>query len=287
MESDTPADYIRANFRPEDRLAVVLIQKSSGSVAQRISTAERIASDDVQAWLHYLNSEKKTDVYISMNVLSPDARGRTKADVAEIRHVYLDIDKNGPNVIQGLQGRTDVPLPNHIIESSPGKYQAIWRVEQFDKKDAEALMRSMVREFGADPAATDCSRVMRVPAFENHKYGAPHLIAVENLTNEVYTPSQFPRYRDEDLSWTNPGPATGRWQASISKRSQSEHDWAYALRALARGDEPDEVARAIAAYRPDKANPQYYSQHTVEKAIAALNRSGGLRHATAASVPER
>jgi len=167
MESNTARDYIRANFRPEDRLAIVLIQKSSGTVTQRISTAERIASDHVQAWLRQVNSEKKTDVYVSMNALHPDSHGRTKADVAEIRHVYLDIDKNGADIIQDLQGHTDVPLPNHIIESSPGKYQAIWRVEHFEKDQAEALMRGMVREFGADPAATDCSRVMRVPGFDN------------------------------------------------------------------------------------------------------------------------
>jgi hypothetical protein len=137
MQNNTATDYIRANFRPEDRIAIVLIQNSSGSVAQRISTAERIASEDVQAWLHHVNSEKRTDVYISMNVLSPDAHGRTKADVAEIRHVYLDIDKDGRSVIQELRNRTDVPTPNHIVESSPGKYQAIWRVEQFEKDQAE------------------------------------------------------------------------------------------------------------------------------------------------------
>jgi hypothetical protein len=286
MRNNTARDYIRANFRPEDRLAIVLIQKSSGTVTQRISTAERITSDHVQAWLRQVNSEKKTDVYVSMNTLHPDSHGRTKADIAEIRHVYLDIDKDGRSVIQEVRKRTDVPTPNHIIASSPGKYQAIWRVEQFEKDQAEALMRGMVRELGADLAATDCSRVLRVPGFENHKYGAPHLITVETLTNEIYTPSQFPSY-PENLSRPNAEPATGKSRASTSKRSQSEHDWAYALRAIARGDEPEEVTRAIAAYRPDKSNPQYYAQHTVEKALAALNRTGECRYVTAASDPER
>jgi hypothetical protein len=167
VESAIAADYIRANFRPQDRLAIVLIQKSSGTVTQRISTAERIASDHVQAWLRQVNSEKKTDVYISMNSLRPDSHGRTKADVSEIRHVYLDVDKDGRSVVQEIRDRTDMPTPNHIIESSPDKYQMIWRVEQFEKDQAEALMRGMVRELGADPAATDCSRVMRVPGFDN------------------------------------------------------------------------------------------------------------------------
>jgi hypothetical protein len=70
--------------------------------------------------------------------------------------------------------------------------------------------------------------------------------------------------------------AIGREDVKKDAGSQSERDWGYALRALARGDEPDEVARAIAAYRPDKPNPKYYAEHTVEKALAALNHGREL-----------
>ena len=53
--------------------------------------------------------------------------------------------------------------------------------------------------------------------------------------------------------------------------SQSEHDWAYAKRALARGDDPEEVIRRIADYRAtDKHDPAYYARHTVEKALTEL-----------------
>lgn len=286
MDTKRAKDYIRCNFRQQDRLAVVLILRSSGTVTQRISTAERIASDEVQAWLRHVNSESKAEVYVSMNALKPDANGRTKTDVAEIRHVYLDIDKNGRKVSQELRHRADVPTPNHVIESSPGRYQAIWRVEQFGNEQAEALMRGMVREFGADPAATDYSRVLRLPGLENHKYDTPHLITVENLADKVYVPSQFPSFRD-DLAWTRSESVAPRSKSAVSKTSQSERDWAYALRALARGDEPDEVAPAIAAYRPEKPNPKYYGEHTVEKAPTFLNRSGGDRRTASVGDPER
>jgi hypothetical protein len=54
-------------------------------------------------------------------------------------------------------------------------------------------------------------------------------------------------------------------------KSQSEHDWAYAKRALARGDDPEVVIQRIADYRADdKANPKYYAQRTVTKAQASL-----------------
>src|SRR5450432_4365317 len=123
MEKHVAKDYIRANFRDEDRLAVVLVHRRSGHVTQRIGTAERIASDPFQAWLRYMNREKN-EVYIAMNVLNAEARGRTKADIAEVRHVYLDFDHNGDEALKSMKERGDPPAPNHIITSSPGRYQA-------------------------------------------------------------------------------------------------------------------------------------------------------------------
>jgi hypothetical protein len=64
--------------------------------------------------------------------------------------------------------------------------------------------------------------------------------------------------------------------------TQSEHDWAYAKRALARGDDPEEIIRRIADYRAnDKHDPEYYARHTVTK---ALNDLSGTR--TAAEEPK-
>jgi hypothetical protein len=54
--------------------------------------------------------------------------------------------------------------------------------------------------------------------------------------------------------------------------SQSEHDWAFAKRALARGEPLEEVIRRIAQYRAAyKSNPLYYARYTVEK-VANLFR---------------
>jgi hypothetical protein len=53
-----------------------------------------------------------------------------------------------------------------------------------------------------------------------------------------------------------------------------EHDWAFAKRALARSNDPDEVIRQIAQHRAsDKPNPEYYPRLTVTKAAAELNNS--------------
>jgi hypothetical protein len=67
-----------------------------------------------------------------------------------------------------------------------------------------------------------------------------------------------------------PGPR--RTRAGESALSQSEKDWAYAKRALSRGESPRDMILAITYYRQDqKPNPHYYAKLTVEKAIAALS----------------
>jgi RepB DNA-primase from phage plasmid len=287
MDKQSAPKYIRANFRSDDRLAVVLIQKSSGSVIQRLSSSDQIASDDFQRWLRYMNREKH-EVYVSMNALHSGARGRTKADVDEVRHVYLDFDVKGDEAVQALRSREDLPTPNHLIESSPGKWQVVWRVEGFDKDQAEALMRGMVQELGADPAATDSSRVLRVPGFYNHKYSTPHFVRVQNLTDEVYHPSRFPDYPDDRRSARMAHVSgVGQSRAAEVGVTQSERDWAYANRALARGDDPEEVIRAIEEYRSDKSNPGYYARHTVEKALQSAARTSTTQLVEAGGDPER
>ena len=270
MDKTIAPNYIRSNFRSSDRLAVMLIQKGTGERIQRIASAEQIASEPFQAWLRFKNKERH-EVYISMSTLRPHATGRTKADVAEIRHVYLDLDKNGKQAVEALLSRDDLPTPSHILESSPGKYQIIWQVEQFEARQAEALMRGMVRELGADPAATDSTRVLRIPGFRNHKYDVPHIVTVETLGREAYRPNDFPAFENvlaRDPLVADPGlivKQTGRGDLS-----QSERDWAYAKRALARGEHPVQVALAIARHRLDKPNPTYYAERTVDRALRSL-----------------
>ena len=51
MRNQIASKYIHENFEPGDRLAVVLVQKRTGAVVQRLAPAEKIASEDFQAWL--------------------------------------------------------------------------------------------------------------------------------------------------------------------------------------------------------------------------------------------
>jgi hypothetical protein len=63
--------------------------------------------------------------------------------------------------------------------------------------------------------------------------------------------------------------------------SQSEHDWIYAKRALARGDDPEDIIRRIADFRSgEKSDPLYYARLTVTKAQMDLKSDTHLHEQT-------
>lgn len=269
---DVPVQYIRENFAPEDRLAVVVRNTRTGRVIQRIATSSAIAELDFQAWLREHNEQGRSEIYISMNALDPTATGRTKRDVVSIRHIYLDFDEDGTAALERLLNRQDLPAPNYALNSSPDKWQVVWKVEGFSKDEAENLQRCLARETGADPAATDCSRVLRLPGFYNQKYAVRYLVSVRPLSSDVFRPEHFQKFPVNERDQTANGQSVARRSRPSSKLSQSERDWAYAKRALTRGEPQDMIINAIALHRRfDKHNPKAYAQLTVRKAAESLS----------------
>ena len=269
MDPEIPIRYLRDNFQPGDRIAVVLIQKQTHKVIQRIASVDKITEREFQAWLRHANASRH-EVYVGMNALRPEAHSRTKEDVAAIRHIYLDFDHNGTAAVQSMIKREDLPEPNYLVNSSPGKWQVVWKVEGFQQEEAERLMRHLVRELGADPAATDSSRVLRLPGYVNHKYSKPFVVRAETRTATTYSPEHFPRTQ-VDSSGARSLAATVSNHQSKAGLSQSEHDWAYAKRALARGDSPQQVVNAISRFRRgEKSNVIDYADRTVRKASESL-----------------
>ena len=282
----SPAEYIRENFRPSDRLAILL--RNRAHTVQRIVTAARITEPSFKQWLHDKNDKESYDVYIGMNALKPGARTRTKEDIHTVRHLYLDLDEDGPAALARIRESNLVPPANYTINTSPGKYQLVWRVENVSPEQAEVLLRAMARTFGGDPAATDSTRVLRIPGFRNRKYETEFLVEAERHTEQVYHLPDFPLGTEPSQSDFRPRrPRPSPRSSEPRPLTQSEHDWAYAKRALARGDDPEEIARRIADYRAqDKHDPIYYARLTVSKAQAE-SRATDARTPARGSLNER
>src|SRR5215472_6817243 len=155
--SDTAVRYIQRHYKPNDWLGVVLIKRGvegdKAHIKQEFATARQISEPKYQAHLRAANAGA-FDVYLTVNTLHEGARSRTKAQIAEVRHLFVDIDERGPEVVTAIL-KSDMPKPSAIIESSKDRFQLLWRVTGFNKDQAEEAVRSIAHRFGADEAVWD------------------------------------------------------------------------------------------------------------------------------------
>jgi hypothetical protein len=262
-------EYIKDNFEPSDRIALLVLDRERRETLQRLLSAAKAGTATFQAWLRCRN--QSADVYLGMNPLKAQASGRTKQYIARIRHLYLDLDHDGPEALRRIMESPFVPVPNYVLTTSPERHQVIWKVEDIPLDQAEVLLRAMVWEFGGDPAATDAARVLRLPGFANKKCRPDFLVTARHHSREIYHLPDFPLRRDLPIPHLHRPDQARKPTQRRQALSQSEHDWAYAKRALARGDHPEDVIRRIAEYRArDKHDPAFYARLTVSKAQANL-----------------
>jgi hypothetical protein len=219
------------------------------------------------AWLHYEN-HNGANVYVAANPLRFGSRKRTKDCIAEVRHLYLDIDVDGDDRVAALMESEAVPVPNAILSTSPDKYQVLWRVEGFDFDQQESTLKQLAIAFGGDSACTDRNRVLRVPGFRNCKYDPAHLVTVEYPSESTYRPTDF--RLDESVLDSALQSCRDARNYTTGKNTHSEQDWAWAVQQLSLGEDAGKLTLALASRRSDKPNPLYYAQRTIDIASARL-----------------
>ncbi|MGB2629264.1 MAG: DNA-primase RepB domain-containing protein [Candidatus Acidiferrum sp.] len=241
----------------------------TGETIQRLTSAEKIASPEFQAWLRHKNA-CGADIYISQNSFRSGARTRTKVDVDQIRHVYLDLDENGQDALIKIRESAVVPEPSYVINTSPDKYQVIWKVADISAAEAEALQKVMVMEFGADRAATDSTRVLRLPGFQNKKYERDYRVEAYSGSNGTYSLPDFRISASDRQFEPQSFRETKCHPRASTKATQSERDWAYAKQQLVRGEAPERLVEAFVRSRQDKSSPDYYARQTVSRAYISV-----------------
>jgi hypothetical protein len=260
-------DFLTRCFHPGDTVAILLRKEKPASTTQRIVRLEQVISPRYLAWLRYEN-HNGANVYVAANPLRPGSRNRTKDRIAEVRHLYIDIDVDGENRIAALRESENVPVPTVILSTSPDKYQVLWRVEGFDFDQQEGTLKLLAIAFGGDSACTDRNRVLRVPGFRNCKYDSAHLVTVEYPCDAIYHPDDF---RLKDLLSDSVLPLRGAARTyPTSKDTHSEQDWAWVIQQLSLGEDAAKLTLMLASRRSDKPNPLYYAQRTIDIASARL-----------------
>lgn len=267
----TASEYVLDLFEPAENVAVLVRNRATGKTIQRIARAETAASPEFQTWLINQNAAG-SDVFLGMNPIKDEATRRVKANIKDIRTVYLDLDRNADQSLQAIRNSTEVPPPNFVLDTSPNKHQVVWNISGVSQDQAESLLRSLASEFDGDPAATDSTRVLRLPGFANRKLTDEFVVRAHHETDTVYTLRNFTIEGHSPEAARHIGDAHGSHTIAPGHKSQSERDWAYAKRALARGDDFEEVVRKIADFRfADKSSPESYARRTVTKARAELD----------------
>jgi hypothetical protein len=114
------------------------------------------------------NANNRGDgIYIVVN--ETDGAGQAKENITAVRAVFLDLD-GAP-----LEPVLQCALPPHwVIETSPGKFHAYWRVKDCRLDQFTPIQSALAKQFNGDPTVKDLPRIMRVPGFY-HQKGEPFL----------------------------------------------------------------------------------------------------------------
>lgn len=183
--------FLRTAYRDEDWVAVFLKNYRTGATAQRVLPAVDAASDRFQAWLRYMNA-RRWNVYVSVNAVRP-GRSRTRGSVAAIRHVFLEDDIDGLELVAALATCPELPPVSYVTHSSPNRLHLLWRASGFEAEQVEGLQRHLARWFGTDTAATSCAQMTRLPGFVNYKRERRWRVSSEYLyPGPAFVPADFP-----------------------------------------------------------------------------------------------
>lgn len=100
---------------------------------------------------------------------------RSKANVTRIRGVHADFDGVSPETLSAVRVRLQPTI--EVQSSTPDRVHFYWLLKDGEAMPAylvEMINRGLVA-LGADPAATDFSRQLRLPGFRHmkHREGRP------------------------------------------------------------------------------------------------------------------
>lgn len=274
------SEYISLVYSsPNDRIALCLIRGKE--VKHRFLSVRDI--EQFTPFLRAMNA-KGWNVYITPSVLKHGAVARTKANFVESQDIiYVDADyKEAMKKV-----RSDYPYPTLVVKTSVGRYQIYWKLtEAISIAKQEELMQAIVRHIGADPAATDVSRVLRLPSFWNRKPERNNTVDIVFRRSEksLYKSLYAVSFSHDGIKYnahpTKPSLALsecanslqmldgGRYKEKFVFPSKSHEDWYLINQMLREGALRDEcVDFLIFRRRGEKKNLGYYATYTVDKAI--------------------
>lgn len=122
-------------------------------------------------------------VFVTIN----ETRGcrRKKADITRIRALYVDLDGSPIEPV-----RATATPPQILVQSSPGRFHAYWRVVDCPVDACEPALKRLIARFDGDRNCSDRSRVLRLPGFY-HRKREPYLVHMVDTAPGEYRMSDL------------------------------------------------------------------------------------------------
>ncbi|MGL4637189.1 MAG: VapE domain-containing protein [Beijerinckiaceae bacterium] len=133
-----------------------------GPISNRTFTSDQL--DEAARFISECNGSR--NLYHHVNPLKPGVSSKKakKDDVLNASWAYVDIDD-----ADGLERLQAFTIPPTVVVASGGGFNAYWKLKAplDDLHDAESINRWLVEALKGDPAATDVSRILRLPGTIN------------------------------------------------------------------------------------------------------------------------
>lgn len=149
---------------------------------------------------------QRRNIWFGIHLLNKKERRKNNCLPTDL--VWADLDECSPDAVQ--------PAPSVVIESSPGRFQAVWRLEHVvDPTIAEDYSKRLAYLFktkGADISGWDLTQLLRVPYTLNHKYANSPRVKVERalearIPNDLFEAlPKSPDSVDDDIDLDKPVP---------------------------------------------------------------------------------
>jgi hypothetical protein len=135
----------------------------------------------LENWI--LKVERKYNVYFCVNLLTKKERKKDNCQRSSI--LWADLDSCNPDTIDKIP-------PPIVIRSSPGRWQAIWRMTtQIPAYQAEDYSRRIAYSLGADVSGWDLTQLLRIPLTLNFKYDTPAVVELQRALETKAPPLIF------------------------------------------------------------------------------------------------
>jgi hypothetical protein len=144
-----------------------------------------------------------------------NCKGRKASNVRRVRALFVDLDGAPLEPVQAA------PLhPHAIVESSPGRWHAYWRIADCPLADFAPLQKALAKRFDADTTVHDLPRVLRLPGFLHRKCEpfASHILSLRDAP--PYMLATFRAAFGFDHVTATPPPRTLRQPACATPQRQ-------------------------------------------------------------------